>query len=54
MNRIFDKETGKSTWELDRWFDKALWIGGWLVVAYMGLMALAFIVGFAIGVAGTL
>lgn len=47
MKSIFDKETGKKTWELDKWYEKTIYIIGYVLsILYVFSFAIGFTVGF--------
>ena len=43
MQTKFDAETGKTTWLIDRWWQKTLYVMG---IIYVVLFTLGFIAGF--------
>ncbi len=46
MRRIVDNEELKIVWGLDKWYEKTIFVLG---VIYVTALALAFIIGFIIG-----
>jgi len=51
MKKQYFKETGKTTWSMESWFEKMMYIIGWISSIYL---ALCFFVGFMIGFMGAL
>jgi hypothetical protein len=49
MITIFDKETGKKTWCLGSWYEKGIYIFGWV---YFVIFIVAFLIGFVAGLLG--
>ena len=43
MQTKFDAETGKTAWIMDKWYQKTLYVLGWI---YFVLFTLGFIIGF--------
>jgi hypothetical protein len=51
MNTTYSPDTGKRTWGLTRWYEKTIYVIGFICTIYF---AIAFMVGFVIGLMGAL